>query len=499
MAEAAAIRTYLREDLRVGGPANNNARVQALMDEGLDSWESFVDFKGEEIEDLVKYLRRGGGQGGNGIQIPAIALKRLKMACYASRYYQMVGRTINRDSMAWERIGNFETLVQIEKEYKEPDSLTSPSSGGKFMEWMDSLEGHLRELRGVRKVPLSYIIRDRVDPGALPAYAATYNLPYGAQYSSFQEEMIARTTHDHPTYSTDNEHVYHVIATALADTPYLSSIKRHRNAKDGRGAYLDLVLHHLGSNKWNNIASNSDKRSTTLTWNGRSHRYTLSRHINNLRSCHNDLIRCNDHIEYAIPTETQRVERLLASIQSSDPSILSALTTIKSSKDEATGLYTDFERAADFLLTVAPKVAKGVKDHQISGVQQDYDNIERPMNRGPKTGVELRYHTQKEYKKLSQEEKEELRELRPPRSGSGQNKRKKHELGVDGSSDSNKSNHRPNRNQIRKYKRANKKLESRIAALEAVIGDEGTKDKDKPRSNRSLEHSGMTSPIQRRS
>ena len=56
MAEAAAIRTYLREDLRVGGPANNNARVQAHMDEGLDNWEAFVDFKGEDIEDLVKYL-----------------------------------------------------------------------------------------------------------------------------------------------------------------------------------------------------------------------------------------------------------------------------------------------------------------------------------------------------------------------------------------------------------------------------------------------------------
>ena len=53
MAEAAAIRTYLREDLRVGGPPNNNARVQALMDEGLDNWESFVDFKGEEIENTL--------------------------------------------------------------------------------------------------------------------------------------------------------------------------------------------------------------------------------------------------------------------------------------------------------------------------------------------------------------------------------------------------------------------------------------------------------------
>ena len=86
MAEVAAIRTYLREDLRVGGPnANDNLRVQALMDEGIDTWDSFRDFKDNDVEDLVKYIRRSGGPDNNGVQIPAIAMKRLKIACYAAR------------------------------------------------------------------------------------------------------------------------------------------------------------------------------------------------------------------------------------------------------------------------------------------------------------------------------------------------------------------------------------------------------------------------------
>ena len=90
MAEAAAIRTYLREDLRVGGPnANDNPRVLALMEEGLDTWDAFRDFKKSDIEDLVKYLRRSGGPDGNGVQIPAIAMKRIKIACYAAKYYSM--------------------------------------------------------------------------------------------------------------------------------------------------------------------------------------------------------------------------------------------------------------------------------------------------------------------------------------------------------------------------------------------------------------------------
>ena len=343
-----------------------------------------------------------------------------------------------------------------------------------------------------------------MNPGALPAYAATYLLPYGAGYHSFQEEMIERTTHNHPMYATDNEQVYHIISNALADTTYLASIKRHRNTKDGRGAYLDLVMHHLGTNKWNIIASNSDKRSTTLTWNGRSHRYTLSRHINNLRSYHNDLIRCNDRIEYAVPTETQRVERLLTSIQSNDPSVLSAITTIRSSKDNTTGLYTDFERAADFLLTVAPKAPKEGKDHQISGLQQDYDSIKKPISRGPKTGVELRYHTQKEYKKLSSEEKEELRELRPPKSKGGDNNNKRKQSGEskEASNSWAEVGSNSNRNQSRRYKKANRKLESRIAALEAALESNAKHsglETDQKGANGSGAHKPMVSSIQRRS
>ena len=38
------------------------------------------------VEDLVKYIRSSGGPDVAGIQIPAIAMKRIKIACYAARY-----------------------------------------------------------------------------------------------------------------------------------------------------------------------------------------------------------------------------------------------------------------------------------------------------------------------------------------------------------------------------------------------------------------------------
>ena len=58
-AEAYAIRAYLRGDLAVGGTTvNDNTRPNAIMDEGLNTWQSFVDTDEETIKDLCREIRR---------------------------------------------------------------------------------------------------------------------------------------------------------------------------------------------------------------------------------------------------------------------------------------------------------------------------------------------------------------------------------------------------------------------------------------------------------
>ena len=52
-AEANAIRAYIRGGLAVGGTAiNDNTRPNAIMEEGLDTWQSFVNTDEETIKDL---------------------------------------------------------------------------------------------------------------------------------------------------------------------------------------------------------------------------------------------------------------------------------------------------------------------------------------------------------------------------------------------------------------------------------------------------------------
>jgi spore germination protein YaaH len=88
------------------------------------------------------------------------------------------------------------------------------------------------------------------------------------------------------------------------------------------------------------------------------------------------------------------------------PDVKAAIASIKLD-DGPGGLCTNFERAVALLVPVDPaNKRRGTKrsEAEISaaGVKQRV---------GPEAGVEIRYYKAEEYKKLSKEEQEELREL----------------------------------------------------------------------------------------
>ena len=47
----------------------------------------------------------------------------------------------------------------IEDEYTTPDQIATVTKKLTIMKWVDLLEEHVRMTRGVRKIPLSYLIR----------------------------------------------------------------------------------------------------------------------------------------------------------------------------------------------------------------------------------------------------------------------------------------------------------------------------------------------------
>ena len=64
------------------------------------------------------------------------------------------------------------------------------------------------------------------------------------------KELIICTPHTGPSYEADNAEVFSILSKALTGTSAMSSITRFQRARNGRSAYLDLVMHHMGSSKW---------------------------------------------------------------------------------------------------------------------------------------------------------------------------------------------------------------------------------------------------------
>ena len=96
-------RAYLREQIGLGLDPAGEAKANAMIAEGLDSLDAFLEFDKDSIKALCASIRKPGGlivdpndaarQIQNpGLPIPAIAEGRLITAVYGAKLYERVGR-----------------------------------------------------------------------------------------------------------------------------------------------------------------------------------------------------------------------------------------------------------------------------------------------------------------------------------------------------------------------------------------------------------------------
>ena len=210
------------------------------------------------------------------------------------------------------------------------------------------------------------------------------------------DELISHTPHDGPNYEADNIRLFGILSKSLSGTASMTSITRFQRRRDGRGAYMALVTHNLGSNKWEKMVEQAESALNNRIWNGKNSRYPLKIHISLHREAFNDLERASHHIPYNPPNEASRVRYSLASIQTSDATICSAKTKIQADPNKK----HDFEEAADFILETAPSDKSIRPIHRISTTRskpsQNSNKGRGKIKIGPKTGVELRYYKRKE-------------------------------------------------------------------------------------------------------
>ena len=443
MAEINALRTFLKDVIGLGNNTNGTARANAIIEEGLGSITELVDLSHENgVKTLCYNVRKPAGMMAQvgwtepdpnpqnltapmvpkpGYAIPTMCEQRLKMAAYGAKLYASINRTITTGSLNRNRLRQLQKHFDTIDNQSDPDSLPDLSKSFTVQKFLEQFPTHLREILGTSKVALSYVIREgTVVPVTPPALAQ--DKPWSVENEDMMEELIAYTPHSGPSFQADNARVYSLLVKALAGSSALASTSRHQSKRDGRGAYLDLVMHHLSSAKWEKSVAAAERLLSERKWNGRNQRYPLKVHISRQREAFNDMSRASEQITYNPPNETSRVRYLLQSIETSDPTVCSAKTTIQADGT----MKNDFEAAADFLIVTAPVTKhQNNQNHNVSAVNFQKKGGNKNSNKwnrkggkrgkvdtGPKTGVELRYYQPGEWRRLTQDQRDECISIR---------------------------------------------------------------------------------------
>ena len=423
MAATVSLRAYLRGVIGLGNDAEGLERADAIIAEGINAAEDLADlYDNKGVKILCSNVRKPGGTipdpthvGAGaapripqpGKSIPTICENRLNLAAYGSKLYSSINRDVDTINLNRARLRHFKQHMDMVENHEEPEQLAPISKSFTVIKFLDQLPTYIRELHGVAKVSLAYLIREDIIP-TLPLPPLQPNLPWSEDMDSMMDELIAFTPHSGPNFDADNARLFGILQKALSGTASMASITRYQRRRNGRDAFKALVTHNLGTNKWEDLVENAEIMLNQRKWNGRNARYPLKIHIARHREAHNDMVRAAEHIPYSPPNGTTRVRHLMNSIESNDPIICSCKTTIQA---DALKKH-DFELAADFILSQIPK-NKSLPIHKISGLKyKGKGNGKGKVKVGPKTGVELRYYKRNEWMQLSQEQRDECVEIR---------------------------------------------------------------------------------------
>ena len=403
-------------------------RVQVyLQDEGIEEVDDLEEFAtNESWAQVLENCKRPPriNQGGAlvdqaAFRIGAKSLRRLKVASKCVAYYAATGRERTANNMQWStRLVTFEIAwkaLEDEKKNESNNKLPILTKNFPIDRWLESYSNYATQRIGVRTCPLSYVIREEE---AVPVTAPPLHLncPYSTEHGSLKAEMVARYSHDHALFKTDNGLIFDDIEEATRGSRYQPTITPFKRGKNGRGAYIALRDQFAGPAMWDKKKSNAMEFLQGRKFTGTTN-LTLEAFLGMHRSTFVTLQRCEEHVNCQLPDERSRVQYLLDNIQVEDSNVKAALSSVRMD-DTANGMRNNFEAAVAFLLPTDPverKKARGGNKRaiaEVSAIDTGKKDIGSHKPARGKTGVEFRYHKPSEFKKLSQDQVSELLEHR---------------------------------------------------------------------------------------
>jgi hypothetical protein len=179
---------------------------------------------------------------------------------------------------------------------------------------------------------------------------------------------------------------------------------------------LALKAQYAGKDKWDAIIAKHKDIIARREWKGNSN-FTLESFVQQHRTAYIQMTAAAEHVPHQLPDGYTRVTDLLSKIICDDAGLQAAIAHIEND-DAPGGKRHNFEDAVAYLLPKDPVVKRqnttGTNKRNnasISDVHAESSGATAKQGIGS-SGVHLRYHTNKEYAKLTVEQRNELRDYR---------------------------------------------------------------------------------------
>jgi hypothetical protein len=404
--------------------------VIQMADEGIDQVSDLADF--DDMKQVAENLRHPPGRiqdpNNPNRTIPTPSFRfgarsklRLEAAAKLVKFCNAIGRDLTAQNIRWNPIIDdfIQQWTALERRGKEElKEVPKISKALPILKWTEAMSDHFNRVVGVRKIPLTCVIREDVNiPAVCPPLAT--NKPHSELHGSVEQDLVMRASHNHPLFPEDNSKVYYQIEEATRGTKYVSTIKPFQRRKDGRGAWKSIALQHAGIDKWEKQLKDNDEFLHNRKWRSNG-AFPLEHFVAQHRTAFTVLSQCKEYIPtFQLPLENTRVNYFLDAIETSDSELLASIALVRADKGPA-GKMNNFEDATAHVIPADPvskrKTNRKRPVAEIANVEADGNEKGSPFTKKKaakgKTGVEFRYYKSKEYEKLSDAQIKELDQWR---------------------------------------------------------------------------------------
>ena len=426
---AAAIAS-MRTALGRLGFSDESARVMT-DGQGLIDCLELGRMRDTDVTSLCKVLRSPGGTvandvaaiaaGGNavvrnpGTQVTNRAEANLKLACYFIRHGMRVGTPVVPDHLLLAAVHDIEGLKLGEEDHKNPTNKLV-IDGKDWPANIEALEEYFRGYLGVNGIPLAYVIRrPRVDE------TVAIN-PIGG-FGSVQDEMIHRAPHlaadgttDLPSYRTDRLKVWDLLAEICRNLDCFTYIKPEQRLRNGRMAFWRLHDHYLGPNNVDNMATMAETKLQVTSYQGEKKNWDFEKYVRCHVNQHSILSRLTEH-GYSGIDERSKVRHLLEGIK------FGGLDAVKTQILANTELRTNFDRCVSLYKDYICQMKSSNPSELNISDTTTMDSAAKPV--GGEAIVKDIYYPPSTYRKLTDDQKVALSDIRKARGHEGSGKRQK--------------------------------------------------------------------------